>query len=606
MSQALETWRKKLDYLQQQEAIVADPVQKFALAEQLKEVQVKIAELEAMLKTVGSKAPGETPPALSGTESTTPARQPRVYISYTWRTKGLKRRALKLAEKLHKAGIDTRHDLFYAKSLHGFTPPDPLAGRDSWEAWQEEQIRDADWVLVVCTPEYFGSPPSSGAWRDLDFMQEDLTSGRAKARKFIPVGFGSYENIKSFVPAFIKGANYYDLSARAVDGFGLEDLIRRLKTDLANSGKGTQQTGQAPAPSTQTGSPMNSPKSERSVVWLHLSDLHNCKSRTGWDAHRVLKPLLKDLQKMETDHGLAPQILFFTGDAAFGNIGNVAGSTLQEQFDGAHQLLEGARAAFSRAIPHENVFIVPGNHDVDREEITDDQTDWLAKQTDPATVRGLIQKAKKQWQKYLDRLAAYREFLTRCNYQHLLSDPKRLIYSQIRDLHGLKLGIAGFNSAWTCGEHDKKGSLWFGGDWQAGELVNQLGDADLRVALIHHPFGWFVDQEDTSLRILFEREFGFHLHGHEHLGWVDAKADGHVRVAAAACYDRSHLENGYNFVRLNLDTGEGEVWLRKYDAHGGGWVPRVVAGKTNNDGLWRLGKLPCLQATIGKAKPVNP
>ena len=122
---------------------------------------------------------------------------------------------------------------------------------------------------------------------------------------------------------------------------------------------------------------------------------------------------------------------------------------------------------------------------------------------------------------------------------------------------------------------------------------------------MHHPFGWFVEAEDAPLKILFEREFAFHLHGHEHLGWVDAKADGHVRVAAAACYDRSNIENGYNFVRLNLETGEGEVWLRRYDSQGGGWVPRVVARKTTNDGLWQLRKLPWLESLVAR-KPANP
>lgn len=105
------------------------------------------------------------------------------------------------------------------------------------------------------------------------------------------------------------------------------------------------------------------------------------------------------------------------------------------------------------------------------------------------------------------------------------------------------------------------------------------------------------------MRIRFEREFAFHLHGHEHLGWVN-KSDHHVRVAAAACYERSGTENGYNFVRLNLETGEGEVWLRRYDTHGGGWTPRIISGKTDNNGRWRLGQLSRLQA-FARNQPVN-
>src|SRR5207248_113438 len=105
---------------------------------------------------------------------------------------------------------------------------------------------------------------------------------------------------------------------------------------------------------------MNSFQYKRNLVWLHLSDLHCCKRKTGWDAHRVLQPLVIDLKRMEEHHDLIPQLLFFTGDAAFGNIGDAAGSTLKDQFDGAHSLLETARTTFSKPVAIENVFIVPG------------------------------------------------------------------------------------------------------------------------------------------------------------------------------------------------------------------------------------------------------
>jgi predicted MPP superfamily phosphohydrolase len=530
---------------------------------------------------------------------------PRVYISYSWRTKGLKQRALKLAEKLWASEIDTRIDLFYAKSLHGFLPPDPLPDRDCWEAWQEEQIKDSDFVLLICTKEYFGSPRSSGAWRDMNFMQQALQLDKTKRRRFIPVGFATHQAVEPFIPEFIRGANYYNLATTAQTGFGFTDLVRRLKTEFAAANIQSTQSIQNYSPSVR---PSNGGKvfmKSRTITWLHLSDLHNCKERTGWDAHRVLRPLVTDLKTMEKEHDLLPQMIFFTGDAAFGNIGEPKGSTMREQFDGAHELLEQVRRTFLVEIAKENVFIVPGNHDVDRTEVTQDQTSWLKAQTEALVVNDLLHKAGKQWQRYMDRLKIYQESLARYGYDHLLNDQSRLIYAQTRSFHGLDVGIAGFNSAWACGGDGEKGHLWFGGDWQSGELTEKLSGADFRLALMHHPFGWFVEAEDAPLKILFERDFAFHLHGHEHLGWVDAKADGHVRIAAAACYDRSNIENGYNFVRLNLETGEGEVWLRRYDSQGGGWVPRVVARKTTNDGLWQLRKLSWLESLVAR-KLANP
>ena len=44
MSQAINTWREKLEYLLQQEAILADPAQKFAVSKQIAEARAKVTE----------------------------------------------------------------------------------------------------------------------------------------------------------------------------------------------------------------------------------------------------------------------------------------------------------------------------------------------------------------------------------------------------------------------------------------------------------------------------------------------------------------------------------------------------------------------------------
>jgi hypothetical protein len=44
-SAALELWNEKLEYLQQQEAVVADPATKFALKKQIEEAREKIGQL---------------------------------------------------------------------------------------------------------------------------------------------------------------------------------------------------------------------------------------------------------------------------------------------------------------------------------------------------------------------------------------------------------------------------------------------------------------------------------------------------------------------------------------------------------------------------------
>lgn len=326
----------------------------------------------------------------------------------------------------------------------------------------------------------------------------------------------------------------------------------------------------------------------KTLTWLHLSDLHFCEAKTGWDAHRVLDPLLIDLQEMENKYGLLPQLIFFTGDMAYGTYGAGSGSTLAEQYEGIESFLTNIRRAFSVEVSKQNLFLVPGNHDVDRGEVTEALTEWIERQNDVENITRLIQTGNKQWRQYMERLHTYRQFLQKNGYAHLLGDLERLLYAETRNLSGINVGIAGFNSAWNCSRDREKGKLWLAGDWQNGTVTKALKNADLKIALIHHPPGWFVEQEDSKVRSQMERDFDFFLHGHEHQGWVNSSTDGHVRIAAAACYERADQENGYNFVRLDLEANTVEIWLRKYDDHGGGWIPRGISNKTNNDGLWLI------------------
>lgn len=113
------------------------------------------------------------------------------------------------------------------------------------------------------------------------------------------------------------------------------------------------------------------------ITWLHLSDLHACKAKTGWDAYRIVKELQSDLMDMQDRHGLRPDLIFFTGDAAYGNIGGGPGERLADQFGEVGTFLEKIRTVFVPEVARENVFLVPGNHDVNRNSVTEDQTAWL-------------------------------------------------------------------------------------------------------------------------------------------------------------------------------------------------------------------------------------
>jgi len=185
--------------------------------------------------------------------------RPKVLISYTWLTEQQKDgkkvrvpdpRAFQLAERLRAAAFDSRLDIYFKDTHYGFVPPDFVPGdpRDPWIVWAEGQIRDADCVLLLCTPEYVESDPDVGAcpgywcdwhrlddatklttkvpflWYDWHFMKSALELGSAPREKFIPVGVGPYD--PNCIPDFVRGATYCNLESTG----DFDGLIRRIRS----------------------------------------------------------------------------------------------------------------------------------------------------------------------------------------------------------------------------------------------------------------------------------------------------------------------------------------------------------------------------------------
>ena len=67
---------------------------------------------------------------------------PKVFISYSHDDRPHQDRILNLSNRLRRDGIDCRIDQYE------ISPP------QGWPRWMDEQIEEADYVLVVCTQEY--------------------------------------------------------------------------------------------------------------------------------------------------------------------------------------------------------------------------------------------------------------------------------------------------------------------------------------------------------------------------------------------------------------------------------------------------------------------
>jgi len=97
------------------------------------------------------------------------------------------------------------------------------------------------------------------------------------------------------------------------------------------------------------------------ITWLHLSDLHFKSGKEAEQFNRkiVLDSLWIDIRK-QIQKGLKPDFIFFTGDVAFHGKKDEYDLAIEQFFE---PLLK------HTGLSKDRLFIVPGNHDIDRDKI---------------------------------------------------------------------------------------------------------------------------------------------------------------------------------------------------------------------------------------------
>lgn len=141
----------------------------------------------------------------------------RVFVSYSHDSKAHAKRVLLLVDRLRAKGIDCEVDAFEE------APP------EGWPAWMARQIREARYVLVVCTETYHrrvtGREKTGvglGARWEGAHITQDLYERGGQNDKFIPVVLATSDVAE--IPDFLRHTTRYDLSGS--DGFS--KLYRRL------------------------------------------------------------------------------------------------------------------------------------------------------------------------------------------------------------------------------------------------------------------------------------------------------------------------------------------------------------------------------------------
>lgn len=329
------------------------------------------------------------------------------------------------------------------------------------------------------------------------------------------------------------------------------------------------------------------------ATWIHVSDLHFGHGDAGhqWNQRRVLEELLVDVQALIRD-GVVPRpgFIFVTGDIAFSG-GAKAPVTGQAEYAMATQWLGQLQKVLE--ISSERVFVVPGNHDVDRRVDADVRRLLRGARAGEETIDDILQ-ASRESDRLRERMVGYLAF-SQC-FGPPVSDRFHggLWWRQRIELEeSVSLRVCGLNTALLSVDDQDQGKLRVGQRQLAELFVPTPGELELAVVLGHHPTTgrWLADEKD--LRGQLDRHAAIYLFGHLHEadseqarhGW----GTGCLRIAAGAAHAEAAavgsppVGHGYNFGALVV-LGSGDlavrIWPRRWSIKA---PPRFVADVDNTN-----------------------
>ncbi|MBI4826904.1 MAG: metallophosphoesterase [Nitrospirae bacterium] len=240
--------------------------------------------------------------------------------------------------------------------------------------------------------------------------------------------------------------------------------------------------------------------STKGLRWLHLSDFHSGKDQYG--QIQLFDSIIEHIDsKKKADQ--TPDLIFITGDIADKGKKDEYELFCNDFILPLCDLLGDTT----------KIFIVPGNHDVDRDEARATKRYGIVNEIpeffDPDK-KGLHER-KVLFPRFENYTQADMHAWTISPDNWLFSEEGFFTY--IHEKNGCKIGILGINTAWLSEGEDRH-------HLTPGKTVIQTGlkkleDCAFKLIIGHHPLDWY-DEDEMPIRSIFGKKSVIYIHGHLH------------------------------------------------------------------------------------------
>jgi formylglycine-generating enzyme required for sulfatase activity/calcineurin-like phosphoesterase family protein/energy-coupling factor transporter ATP-binding protein EcfA2 len=272
------------------------------------------------------------------------------------------------------------------------------------------------------------------------------------------------------------------------------------------------------------------------ITILHLSDIHFKKKKDEKNKtfrQNVQTGLIDAIGAHVKKHG-SPDFVAVTGDIAF--------SGQKHEYDEAWEFFE----ELKKILAPGTVFLaVPGNHDVDREQVSEFFSMYpivKAGQTDR------FLEDKSQIKNFINiKFSAFRDFCRRL--QPGLYDD----YFWVKNFQDKQVSVVGLNSAWASEGDRDRFQIALGYPQVYAALVK--ASMPHRVILMHHPlFNWLEERDTQKWSGEVFNKCGLILHGHMHMDSAlsfSTPSDSCLSIGANATYTHDGYI-GFQFIEVKF------------------------------------------------------
>lgn len=275
-----------------------------------------------------------------------------------------------------------------------------------------------------------------------------------------------------------------------------------------------------------------------SVTWLHISDFH-FKAGDPYDRDVVLHALIQSIRYFH-EQGRRPDLIFATGD--------IAHSGKSEEYELATKFFDEILEATS--LTRDRLFVVPGNHDIDREigkrlprtlDTNEEATGYFRPNT---------------YQPHFNKLASYQKWYD-AYFSGIRKFPSDTTCTKIEyiSINGQTFEILLINSALFAQDDHDHGKLWLGRRCLDEVLPkHRTNNNSIRLTLLHHPLDWLHEKECANIESKLTTYSDLILRGHLHktdIKRIALESASVLQFAAGAAYQTKNYPNKAMYGTVN-------------------------------------------------------